>query len=408
MSRVGWLDLSNGVSGDMLLGAVVDAGVPLEDLRAALAPLGLPVSLRAEEVRRGGLRATRVHVDAPEAGQPHRTWADVRVLLDRLPEPLRSPAAAVFAALARAEGTVHGVPADDVHFHEVGALDAVADVVGVCAGIAALGLDRLVVSPIALGGGHADTAHGRIPVPGPAVLALLAAASAPASGGPDDEELATPTGVALATTLADGYGPMPAMSPERTGIGAGGRDPAHRPNAVRLVLGRAGVPAGREEVLLLEANVDDLDPRVWPAVLDALLAAGARDAWLTPVLMKKGRPAYVVAALADPGTAPAVRGVLFRETTTLGIRETPAARHILARTFATVHVDGHPVAVKLGLAPDGRVLNAMPEWEDVARAAAALGRPVKQVLARALGLAEQLAPADGAGPVQEETADDHA
>ncbi len=410
MSRIGWLDLSNGVSGDMLLGALVDAGVPLDVLRDALAPLGVPIGLRAEEVRRGGLRAVRVHVDAPEAGQPHRTWADVRLLLDRLPEPLRSSAAAVFEALARAEAGVHGVRPEEVHFHEVGALDAIGDVVGVCAGVAALGLDRLVVSPIALGGGSADTAHGRIPVPGPAVLALLAAAGAPAAGGPDDEELATPTGVALATTLADGHGPMPPMRPARTGVGAGGRDPAHRPNAVRLVVGEpaTSTPAASvhhaEDLVVLEANVDDLDPRAWPTVLDALLAAGALDAWLTPVLMKKGRPAHVVAALAPPAGAGAVRAVLFRETPTLGVRETPTRRHALARAFRTVDLDGQPVAVKLGLAPDGRVLNAMPEWEDVARAAAALDRPVKQVLARALGLADRLTPAD---PEPVEAVDDH-
>ncbi|MGY1743019.1 MULTISPECIES: nickel pincer cofactor biosynthesis protein LarC [unclassified Blastococcus] len=395
MSRIGWLDLSNGVSGDMLLGALVDAGVPLDDLRAALAPLDVPVALRAEEVRRGGLRAVRVHVDAPEAGQPHRTWADVRGLLDRLPEPLRPSAAAVFGALARAEAEVHGLRPEEVHFHEVGALDAIADVVGVCAGVAALGLDRLVVSPIALGGGSAATAHGRIPVPGPAVLALLASAAAPGAGGPDDEELATPTGVALATTLASGYGPMPPMRPERTGVGAGGRDPAHRPNAARLVVGAPLTTAGAEELLLLEATVDDLDPRVWPTVIGDLLAAGALDAWLTPVVMKKGRPGHVVTALAAPAAADRVRAVLFAGTTTLGVRETPASRHALARAFRSVDVDGQPVAVKLGLAPDGRVLNAMPEWEDVARAAAALGRPVKQVLARATGLAERFTSVSG-------------
>ncbi|MGY1773158.1 nickel pincer cofactor biosynthesis protein LarC [Blastococcus sp. SYSU D00813] len=403
MSRVGWLDLSNGVSGDMLLGALVDAGVALDDLRAALAPLDVPVTLRAEEVRRGGLRAVRVHVDAPEAGQPHRTWADVRLLLDRLPGPLRTSSSAVFRALAQAEAGVHGVRPEEVHFHEVGALDAVADVVGVCAGVAALGLDRLVVSPVALGGGSARTAHGRIPVPGPAVLALLAAAGAPASGGPDDEELATPTGVALATTLASGFGTMPPMRPERTGVGAGGRDPAHRPNAARLVVGELLGAAPAEDLLLVEATVDDLDPRVWPAVIAALLAAGARDAWLTPVLVKKGRPGHVVTALTGPAAADAVRAVLFAETTTLGVRETPTRRHALARAFRTVDVDGQPVAVKLGLTPEGRVLNAMPEWDDVARAAAALGRPAKQVLARALGLAEHLTTAD---PPEDD--DDHA
>ena len=391
MSRVGWLDLGSGVSGDMLLGALVGAGIPLATLSAALEPLGLPITLRREDVRRGGLAAVRVHVDVPAEDQPHRTWADVRGLLDRLAEPLRSSASDVFAALARAEAAVHGVPADDVHFHEVGALDAVADVVGVCAGVAALGLDRLVASPIALGGGYVRTAHGRLPVPGPAVLALLADAAAPGSGGGADEELATPTGVALVTSLVSGYGPLPPMRPTGTGTGAGGRDPADRPNVVRLVLGEALAADSPHQVAVLEANVDDLDPRAWPAVLTDLLAAGALDAWLTPVLMKKGRPAHVVSALAEPVAVPAVRAVLFRETTTLGVRESGVARQVLARRFRTVDVGGQPVAVKLGLGPDGEVLNAVPEWEDVVRAAAALDRPVKAVLAQALGLAQALA-----------------
>jgi pyridinium-3,5-bisthiocarboxylic acid mononucleotide nickel chelatase len=390
VSRVGWLDLGSGVSGDMLLGALVGAGVPLATLSGALEPLGLPITLRREDVRRGGLAAVRVHVDVPAADQPHRTWADVRGLLDRLPEPLRSSASGVFAALARAEAAVHGVPVDGVHFHEVGALDAVADVVGVCAGVAALGLDRLVASPIALGGGYVRTAHGRLPVPGPAVLALLADAAAPGHGGGAEEELATPTGVALATALASGFGPLPPMRPARTGTGAGGRDPAERPNVVRLVVGEALAADRPHQVVVLEANVDDLDPRVWPAVLADLLAAGALDAWLTPVLMKKGRPAHVVSALVEPVAVPAVRAALFRETTTLGIRESEVARRVLARRFRTVDVDGQPVAVKLGLGPEGEVVNAMPEWEDVVRAAAALDRPVKSVLAQAMGLAEAL------------------
>jgi hypothetical protein len=395
VTRVGWLDLGNGVAGDMLLGAVVGAGVPLAEITAALAPLQLPVTLRAEDVRRGGLRAVRVVVEAPEAGQPLRTPSDVRRLLGRLPDPLRSSAVEVFDALARAEAAVHGVAEEEVHFHEVGALDAVADVVGVCAGVAALRLDRLLASPIALGGGHARTAHGRIPVPGPAVLALLEAAGTPGRGGPDEEEMATPTGVALATTLAAGFGPMPALRPTATGTGAGTRDPAGRPNVVRLVVGEVeeAPVAGLDTTtaVVLEANVDDLDPRAWPLVLAALLAAGALDAWLTPTLMKKGRPAHVVAALAGPAEVARVRDVLLHETTTLGVRETPVVRHAVRRTFGTVHVDGQPVAVKLGWGADGTVVNAMPEWEDVARAAAVLDRPVKRVLAQAVGLAEALA-----------------
>ena len=405
MTRVGWLDLGNGVAGDMLLGAVVGAGVPLAEITAALAPLQLPITLRAEDVRRGGLRAVRVVVEAPEAGQPPRTPSDARRLLGRLPDPLRSSAVEVFDVLARAEAAVHGVAEEEVHFHEVGALDAVADVVGVCAGVAALRLDLLVASPMALGGGHARTAHGRIPVPGPAVLALLEAAGAPGRGGPDDEELATPTGVALATTLAAGFGPMPALRPTATGTGAGTRDPAGRPNVVRLVVGEVdevpGAGLDTTTAVVLEANVDDLDPRAWPLVLAALLAAGALDAWLTPTLMKKGRPAHVVAALAGPAEVARVRDVLLHETTTLGVRETPVIRHAVRRTFGTVHVDGQPVAVKLGWGADGTVVNAMPEWEDVARAAALLDRPVKRVLAQAVGLAEALAADARRSPARE-------
>ncbi len=388
MTRTGWLDLGAGVAGDMLLGALVGAGVPLDTVRSALAPLDLPIALRAEDVRRGGLAAVRVVVDVPEEGQPHRTWADVRLLLDRLPEPLRSTSTAVFAALARAEAAVHGVAEDEVHFHEVGALDAVADVVGVCAGLAALGLDEFVASPVTVGSGSVRTAHGALPVPVPAVVALLAAAGAPARGGSFPGEQATPTGVALVTVLADRFGPMPAMRPSGWGAGAGTRDPADRANVVRLVVGE-GQAADPPGALLLESTVDDLDPRVWPLVLAALLAAGAHDAWLTPVLMKKGRPGHVVAALTPPAAAAPVRGVLFRETTTLGVRETVVARTVLDREFRQVDVDGQTVAVKLGLL-DGAVVNAMPEFEDVVRAAQGLGLPVEQVLARARGLAQDL------------------
>ena len=388
-----WFSCEAGASGDMLLGALVDAGAPLEAVQAAVAAVGVePVLLSAGSVTRQGLAATKVNVAAPRTDVV-RTWANLRGLLEDadLVDPVRARALDVFARLARAEATAHGISPEQVHFHEVGALDAVADVVGVCAGVAALGLDRLVASPIALGSGSVRTAHGLLPVPGPAVLALLADASAPAHGGPAGEELATPTGVALVTALASGYGPLPPMRPTGTGTGAGGRDPADRPNVVRLAVGEALAADSPHQVVVLETNVDDLDPRAWPAVLADLLAAGALDAWLTPVLMKKGRPAHVVSALAEPVAVPAVRAVLFRETTTLGIRESGVARQVLARRFRTVDVGGQPVAVKLGLGPDGEVLNAVPEWEDVVRAAAALDRPVKAVLAQALGLAQSLA-----------------
>jgi pyridinium-3,5-bisthiocarboxylic acid mononucleotide nickel chelatase len=390
VTRLGWLDLSCGASGDMLLGALVGAGVDLAVIAGAVGALDLPVTLAASAVRRAGLAATKVDVAAAPDGTA-RPWHDVRTRLVAAPlaPGVRDRALAAFGALAAAEALVHGVAADDVHFHEVGALDAIADIVGVAAGLEALGLAELHASPVALGGGTAATAHGTLPVPGPAVLELLRAAGAPAFGGPVDVELCTPTGAALVTTAAGGYGPMPVLTATAVGTGAGGRDLPGRPNVVRLVIGERrtapAVPA--ETAVLLESNVDDLDPRLWPGILEALLAGGASDAWLTPILMKKGRPAHTLSVLVASDLAAQARRIVFRETSTLGLRETTVGKRALDRRFLTVDVAGVPVAVKVGLLPDGTVTNVQPEWSDAHRAAAALGRPVKRVLAEATAAA---------------------
>ena len=389
---IGWLDLSSGVSGDMLLGALVDAGVPLALMQAEIARFGLPIELRAEQVTRGGLAAIRVHVDAHEPHPPHRTLPQVRELLDRLSPPVAEAAGRTFQLLAGAEAGVHGIAEDEVHFHEVGALDALADIAGVCAGLASLGLTELTAGPIALGGGTVTTAHGELPVPGPAVLEILRRAGAPVHGG-GSFELCTPTGAALVAGHVTGYGPLPPLQIAATGTGAGGREIPGRPNVVRLVIGEpipaSTVGSSDQGTVVISANVDDLDPRAWPLALDALLAAGADDAWLTPILMKKGRPAYTISALTSVASAADIRQVFFRQTSTLGVRETSAAKTALRREFRTVDVDGQPIAVKLGWSPGGELLNAMPEWEDVARAAAALARPAKRVLAQALAAFEQ-------------------
>jgi uncharacterized protein (TIGR00299 family) protein len=378
---IGWLDCGAGASGDMLLGALVDAGVPLETLQTAVDGLGVePVRLTAAATTRGGLGACKVDVEAGDSGAT-RTWADVRTLLERaqLAERVRRTALDVFARLATAEGVVHRVPADEVHFHEVGALDALADVVGVAAGLHALGLSELAASTVSLGSGTTRGAHGPVPVPAPAVLALLA--GVPVQAGAAPYEQTTPTGAALLAATVTRWGPLPPMTVVRTGTGAGGRDPAEVANVVRLVLGEpAENPVAT--ALLLEANVDDLDPRLWPAVLSRLLAVGASDAWLTPILMKKGRPAHTLSVLCPEPAAAAVRREVFLETSTIGLRETPVGKRELARTAATVDVGGRPVRVKLAWL-GGEVVNAMPEWEDVAAASAALGRPGKQVLQQA-------------------------
>lgn len=374
-----WVDASAGASGDMLLGALVGAGVSLEVLQSAVdAVAPEPVTLRVEEVRRGGLAATRVHVEITESHH-HRTWRDVRELLDAQPLAQR-----VFERLAVAEGAVHGVPADDVHFHEVGALDAIADVVGACAGFAHLGATSVTVSPVAVGSGIVQSAHGTLPVPPPAVAELLR--GVPTYAGAVPMELCTPTGAALLTTLATAYGPQPPMTVDTIGVGAGGRDPEGHANVLRLFVGEPATATGGP--VLLECNVDDLDPRVWPAVIAALLEAGAADAWLTPILMKKGRPAHTLSALVDTDRATAVRAAIFRQTSTIGLREQPVTKHALDREFVAVEVGGQDVAVKVAR-HDGVVVNAQPEYDDVARAAAELGRPVADVLAEATALARR-------------------
>jgi uncharacterized protein (TIGR00299 family) protein len=292
----------------------------------------------------------------------------------------------VFARLAAAEAAVHRVAPEDVHFHEVGALDAVADVVGGCAGLHALGLTALTSSPVTLGSGTTRGAHGPLPVPAPAVLALLS--GAPVQAGPVAKEMTTPTGAALLAAHVSSYGTLPPMSLRRSGSGAGGRDPSEVANVLRLVLGEP-LDDDVDTAVVLQTNIDDLDPRLWPSVLSALLEAGASDAWLTPILMKKGRPAHTLSVLCSPARVTSLREVVFRETSTLGLRESQVAKHVLDRAERTVDVDGQAVRVKLGLLGD-EVVNAMPEWEDVAAAAAALGRPAKIVLRQASTAASEL------------------
>jgi hypothetical protein len=264
-------------------------------------------------------------------------------------------------------------------------LDAIADVVGAAAGLHALGLTALTAGPVTLGsGGSARSGHGVVPVPAPAVLGILAEAGAPVRGGPAPYEMCTPTGAALLAATVTGWGPLPAMVPTRTGAGAGGRDPAELPNLLRLVLGEP-VPTGEAGeargagALLLETNVDDLDPRLWPDVLERLLAAGASDAWLSPILMKKGRPAHTLHVLCTAERAPAVRAEVFTRTSTIGLREIRIGKTALDRELGAVEVAGHRIGTKTARL-DGRVVNVSVEFEDVRRAADALGRPIKEIL----------------------------
>ncbi len=381
---IGWLDCSSGASGDMLLAALVDAGVQVGAMQQAIDAIAPErVRLRVEEVRRTGLRAVRVHVDT-EVSTTRRSWAQIRELFDH-GEPgadVNGRARAAFEHLAEAEARVHGIRSDDVHFHEVGALDAIADIVGVAAGFDALGLAELQVSPVALGSGTVATEHGLLPVPPPAVVELLN--GMPTYGGDATVELTTPTGAALLATFATSWGPQPPMAVHRQGVGAGGRDLRDRPNVVRLLVGEPQVEDSA--TVLLEANVDDMDPRLWPPVLSRLLEAGASDAWVVPIVMKKGRLAHTLSVLVDGPAAPAVRQAVFTETTTIGLRETAVRKHALDRAERSIDVDGHRIRVKTATL-DGLLVNAQPEYDDVVAAANATGRPVKAVLAEATAAA---------------------
>jgi uncharacterized protein (TIGR00299 family) protein len=381
----------------MLLAALYDAGVD-PDVMARAASAVAPVELRFWHEVRHGFRVARAEVTAGESERegraPHRTWRDIRAMLDAadpadLDDSARASAHRVFDRLAAAEGAVHGTSADDVHFHEVGAHDSIGDVVGAGAGLAALGAE-LHVGPLAHGGGTPHTTHRPIAVPGPAVLRLLEGSGATASGGPVDSELCTPTGAALLTTLADAFGAMPSMAVERTGFSAGSRDVPGHAGVLRLVVGQVDdrIDPDDEAAVVLETNVDDLDPRLWPQVLTTLLAAGASDAWLTPILMKKGRPAHTLHVLCPDETAvrQRVSSIVFRETSAIGLRTARVGKTPLDRQETTVDVGGQAVRVKLALL-GGTVVNAQPEYDDVASVAAALELPVKVVLARAAAAA---------------------
>jgi uncharacterized protein (TIGR00299 family) protein len=384
---VAWIDATAGIAGDMLLGALLDAGADLAVVRAAVACI-VPgeVSVEVSVVHRAGLRATRVEVVSAAEAHPHRAWPDIRTLLQTaaLSAEVREHALAAFARLAEAEAHVHGVDPDEVVFHEVGSWDSIADIVGVCAALADLGVVDLTVSPVALGSGRIASAHGDLPVPAPAVLDMAVGWKVlPGGAG----EWTTPTGMALVRSLAARCGSLPPMVVGAVGVGAGGRDPAGHPNVTRVVLGapvNGQTDGDTATMTVLETNVDDLDPRVWPTVLSALLDAGAADAWLVPILMKKGRPAHTLCVLTPEAKREAMRTAMFTLTGTLGVRETAVHRTALGRDWMPIALPDGQVRVKVGLR-DGLVTVVTPEFDDAAGLASARGVPVRDVLDEALG-----------------------
>jgi pyridinium-3,5-bisthiocarboxylic acid mononucleotide nickel chelatase len=390
MSRLAYVDAVAGLAGDMLLGALLDAGADAHAVADGLRTLGVDgLELGTERTARHGIAALAVRVAQPaRAPAVHRSWREVRALIDgcELPGRARERAQAIFAALAVAEARVHGVEPEAVRFHEVGAIDAIGDVCGIALALESLAIDELACSPLPVPRGLIESAHGRLPLPAPATLELLR--GAPLHGVELDVELVTPTGAAVVAALAGAFGPLPPMRLHAVGYGAGTRELAERPNVTRVLIGERelaadDIGAERGEALLIETNLDDLAPELVPDAAERCFAAGALDVWVAPVQMKKGRPGIVLSALARPADERAVAHAILRETTALGVRVSPVRRWELERRTVTVDVEGEPVRLKLGLLA-GEPVNAAPEHDDCVAVARRSGRAVKDVWAAAL------------------------
>ena len=391
MSRVAYLDCASGASGDMILGALVDLGLPLEALRAELAkvPLG-GYRIETRRVSRSGLQATKLDVVVEDGhghrhghGHEHRSLSGILSLLDRssLDLATRDRAASLFRRLAEVKAAVHGTTPEEVHFHEVGAVDSIVDIVGAVWALAWLRADRVVASPMNVGTGTVTIEHGTFPVPAPATARLVQGAPVYGAG---EGELLTPTGALLVTAYASAYGPLPALRVERIGYGAGSRETAGRANILRVIVGDDDARAAEgSRVLVLEAEVDDMSPQLLAPLIDRLLGVGALDAYYTPIQMKKGRPGILVTALAEPVLREALEEVFFAETTTLGVRRQEWERTVLAREIVAVETAYGVIGVKVGRRGE-KIYNVQPEFEDCRRAAEARGVPVKEVWAAAL------------------------
>jgi hypothetical protein len=390
---IGYLDIPSGLSGDMFLGCLVDAEWPVDNLIGAIRTMGLPRqewSVTTHQVSKGALRATLVEVQAHEA-DAHRHLKDIRRLIESsdLPSPVKDRAVAVFVRLAEAEAKVHGTTPEQVHFHEVGSLDAIIDIVGAVCGLHELGVDTLHCGVPPLGDGWIDSSHGRMPLPAPATLELLAAVKAPTRPAPGPGEWLTPTGAALLAELARFE--QPPMHLARVGVGAGQRD-ADWPNVARLWLGE-GVTTG--PMVQIETNIDDMNPQLYAAVSEQLFDAGARDVWLSPVQMKKGRPAVVLSALAPASCRQAVCELIIRETTTFGLRVHDVQRLEARREQKLVETPYGSLSVKLKWLDD-ELLGASPEYDQCRQLATKAGATVRSVYEAAQAAANRLVQANGA------------
>jgi uncharacterized protein (TIGR00299 family) protein len=393
--KIAYFDCFSGISGDMTLGALVDAGCDLARIEAELRKLGVSGwKISAERVERGALAATQVRVEASETHH-HRGLSKILEIIAaaNLAPRIAARASAIFTKLGEAEARVHNVSVEKVHFHEVGAVDAIVDIVGGCVGFELLGVEGFACSALNVGGGRVQTAHGNLPVPAPATADLLRGAPTYSNG--IERELVTPTGAAIVATLATHFGPMPPMVTSAVAYGAGGSDLKEQPNVLRMFIGESAEKRdaakwghAEESVAVIEANIDDMNPQIYGYFVERALAAGALDVFATPVQMKKNRPGQLLTVLCEPSGADKLTELIFRETTTIGVRIHTAHRRTLEREIVPVETRFGTIRVKVsrGGSQNGSgraILNAAPEYEDCQRAALEKNVPLKQVLAEA-------------------------
>ena len=380
--KYAYCDCYSGISGDMFLAALIDAGLPLDELQAGIDLLGLPekVEIQAAEIHKGALRCMNVEVIVPHSHH-HRHLSDISEMISAaaLPAPVQNTALNIFRLLGEAEARVHGTSLEEVHFHEVGALDLIVDIVGTAIGIEALGIERLYASALPFSGGQVQTEHGMLPVPAPATLEILTRAHAPLTPSPAQVELVTPTGAAILAALATFQRPNLVVT--GVGVGAGKRE-LPWPNIFRLILGES-TPEAEYPLVLIETNIDDMNPQLFGHVMTRLFELGALDVYLTPIYMKKNRPGTLLGVVARRQDEPILADLILKETTTLGLRVQPVYRYTARREFKTVATPYGDVKVKVKLI-DGRAVQAMPEYDDCARLAQEQGVPLAQVYTAAL------------------------
>jgi hypothetical protein len=384
--KLAYFDCFSGISGDMTLGALIDAGCSADLLRDELKSLHVPGwELTTEKVWKNGMSATCVRVNT-EDQQKHRPLITILEILQnsRLGPGVRENASRIFKKMGEAEAHVHDAPLEKVHFHEVGAVDAIVDIVGSCIGFHALGIERFACSPLNVGGGTAKMTHGVLPVPAPATARLLQ--GAPTFSNGVQRELVTPTGAAIIATLCDSFGPQPAMTVSAIGYGAGAADLEGQPNVVRIMIGETADKtsfAGDEEISIIEANLDDMNPQIYGYVLEKVLLAGALDVYTTALQMKKNRPGTLLTILCRPEDTNALTSLIFAETTTLGVRTHRAQRRALPREWVNVSTGFGPVRIKLSRS-NGRILHVTPEYDDCRKLAVEKQVPLQQVISEAL------------------------